>query len=411
MDAIGRTLHGTTVTVTGAERIRAGHPQLPLSDLAPGATVEPGRPVRLFSPVGEALAAGVADPENELVRVWTGAAQLTDTRAFDAAFFRTRIRRALTLRQTLGLADGVSAYRLINGEGDGLSGLSADVYGPYLVATALSRGLVGHARSLAEAAVAVFADVGLPLRGGVLKARLKSQGARPERAQDQVLGDAPPEQLVVQENGVPYQVHLRGGINVGLFSDMREHRAGLHRFVRGRRVLNTFAYTGTLSLAAARAGAASVVSVDLATGPLAWARENFRLSGIDPEAATFRWEAADVFRFLDAEGARHAQYDVIILDPPTVSGARANSWAAKRDYPELIAAACALLPDDGGHLWVSANNHRGTSVLKHIDAGLALAKRPGAVLELGGLPPDFPTPAHWPAARYLEVCQLRVGAG
>jgi 23S rRNA (cytosine1962-C5)-methyltransferase len=195
---------------------------------------------------------------------------------------------------------------------------------------------------------------------------------------------------------------------VGLFSDMREHRVGLSRFVRGRRVLNTFAYTGSLSLAAARGGAAAVTSVDLAAGPLAWARENFRLSGLDPEAAQFRWETSDVFKFLTAERARGGRYDVVILDPPTVSGARVSSWAQKRDYPELIADACALLPEGGGHLWISSNTHSGPGVLKYVTEGLARARRRAAVLELGGLPPDFPTPLNWPAARYLEVCQLRV---
>jgi len=136
--------------------------------------------------------------------------------------------------------------------------------------------------------------------------------------------------------------------------------------------------------------------------------ENFRLSGLDPGAAAYRWEVSDVFRFLEVERARGARYDAIILDPPTVSGARAGSWAQKRDYPELIAAACALLPDEGGHLWVSSNTHRGPGILKHVEAGMALGGRTVDVLELGGLPPDYPTPASWPAARYLEVCQLRV---
>ena len=414
------SLHGVAVTATGAERLRARHPQLPLSDLAGGgAALEPGRPLRLLSPDGEALAAGVADPENELVRIWTaadgGTGGGTDggsaIHAFDASFFRAHLRNALAMRRRLGLADGVSAYRLVNGEGDGLSGLAVDVYGPFAVATALSRGLGNHARALATAALSVLPESDLPLRGAVFKIRLKAQGSSPERAKDQVLGEEPPAKLIVRENGVPYEVHLRGGINVGLFSDMRDHRAGLARFVRDRRVLNTFAYTGALSLAAARAGAAAVTSVDLAGGPLAWGRENFRLSGIDPEEARFRWETSDVFRFLETERERRTRHDVVILDPPTVSGARASLWAQKRDYPDLIAAACALLPEEGGHLWVSSNTHRGPSVLKHVEAGLARAGRPAALLELGGLPPDFPTPVGWPAARYLEVCQLSVGAG
>jgi 23S rRNA (cytosine1962-C5)-methyltransferase len=416
------SLHGVAVTATGAQRLREQHPQLPLTDLAGGAAagLEPGRPLRLLATTGgEALAAGVADPENELVRIWRAADGGTGTgtdggsaiHAFDATFFRAHVRRALALRQMLGLADGESAYRLLNAEGDGLGGLTADVYGPYAVVTALSRGLGNHARALAEAVLAILPGAALPLRGAVLKVRLKAQGNSPERTKDQVLGEEPPAKLIVRENGVPYEVHLRGGINVGLFSDMRAHRAGLARFVRERRVLNTFAYTGALSLAAARGGAAAVTSVDLASGPLAWARENFRLSGIDPEAPRFRWETSDVFRFLDAERERGATYDLIILDPPTVSGARATSWAQKRDYPDLIAAACALLPEDGGHLWVSSNTHRGPGILKHIEAGLARAARPAALLEVGGLPPDFPTPVGWPAARYLEVCQLAVGAG
>jgi len=397
-------LLGITLTPQGEERLRARPPQLPLSDVQAAREIEPGRPVRLLDERGATKATGIADPENEVVRIW---ALGDDSRAPDAAFMRGKLTPALALRRTLGLADGESAYRLVNAEGDGLSGLAADVYGPFAVVTALSRGLVGHARLLAQCALEMLPAAGLPLRGAVLKTRLKGTGNTPERAKDDVVGETPPDKLIVREHGVPYEVHLRGGINVGLFTDMREHRAGLARFVRDKRVLNTFAYTGALSVAAARAGARAITSVDLAAGPLAWARANFALAGLD--AATHRWEVSDVFRFLEAERERRATYDVVILDPPTVSGARATLWAQKRDYPELIAAACAVLPEDGGHLWVSSNTHRGPSVLKHVEAGLALAQRDAQILELGGLPPDYPTPLNWPAARYLEVCQVRVG--
>jgi 23S rRNA (cytosine1962-C5)-methyltransferase len=397
-------LFGLTTTLAGAQRLAERPPQLALGDLEGGGALEPGRPLRIIDVRGETLAVGVADPENEVVRLW---AHGDGVRALDAAFFRARLAPALALRRTLGLADGESAYRLFNAEGDGLSGLTVDVYGAYAVVNALSRGLLGHARLVAQVALQLLPDAGLPLRGAVLKARLKGQGNTPERAKDDVVGEAPPEELIVRERGVPYEVHLRGGINVGLFTDMREHRAGLARFVRGKRVLNTFAYTGALSVAAALAGAAQITSVDLAAGPLAWARANFALSGLD--AAAHRWEVSDVFKFLEAEKGRRAEYDVIILDPPTVSGARAALWAQKRDYPELISAACAVLPESGGHLWISSNTYKGPSVLKHVEAGMALARRDAQVLELGGLPPDYPTPLDWPSARNLEVCQLRVG--
>jgi 23S rRNA (cytosine1962-C5)-methyltransferase len=385
-------LFAVTPTLAGEQRLAATPPQLALADIEAAGALEPGRPLRLIDARGQTLAVGVADPENEVVRLW---AHGDDARALDAAFFRGLLAPALALRRTLGLADGASAYRLVNGEGDGLSGLAVDVYGAYAVVTALSRGLLGHARLLAQVALQALPEAGLPLRGAVVKVRLPGKGNTPERAKDDVVGEAPPDKLVVREHGVPYEVHLRGGINVGLFTDMREHRAGLARFVRDKRVLNTFAYTGALSVAAARAGASVITSVDLAAGPLAWARANFELSGLDP--AAHRWEVSDVFRFLETERAAGKTHDVVILDPPTVSGARASLWAQKRDYPELIAAACAVLPDAGGHLWISSNTHRGPSVLKHVEAGVAL-------------PPDYPTPLAWPAGRYLEVCQLRVGA-
>jgi 23S rRNA (cytosine1962-C5)-methyltransferase len=396
---------GVKLTATGALRLEARPPQLAPGDVEGARELEPGRPLRLLDGRDMLRAIAVADPENDLLRVWSHG---EDARPPDAAFVRARLAAALDLRRTLGLCDGESAYRLFNGEGDGMSGLSVDVYGRFVVVTALSRGLLGFARLLAQSALELLPAAGLPVGGAVLKTRLKGTGNTPERAKDDVVGETPPDKLIVRESGVPYEVHLRGGINVGLFTDMREHRAGLARFVRGKRVLNTFAYTGALSVAAARAGATAVTSVDLAAGPLAWARANFALSNLD--AAAHRWEVADVFRFLQAERERGTTHDVVILDPPTVSGARASLWAQKRDYPDLIAAACAVLPDAGGHLWISSNTHRGPSVLKHVDAGMALARRDAQVLELGGLPPDYPTPLGWPAARYLEVCQVRVGA-
>jgi len=113
---------------------------------------------------------------------------------------------------------------------------------------------------------------------------------------------------------------------------------------------------------------------------------------------------------MERERAAGATYDTVILDPPTVSAARASQWSMKKDYPDLIALAARLLAGGGGFLWASANARKGAGVLAHVQEGLRRAGRPGAVLEVGGLPPDFPTPAEWPEARYLEVCQVWVGA-
>jgi 23S rRNA G2069 N7-methylase RlmK/C1962 C5-methylase RlmI len=143
---------------------------------------------------------------------------------------------------------------------------------------------------------------------------------------------------------------------------------------------------------------------------LAWARENFILSGFPSGDARFRFEVSDVKRFMQKEVEHGALYDTIVMDPPTVSAARASQWSMKRDYPPLIALATKLLPPAGGILWISANTRRGPSVLRHIEDGIRLSGRHGAILEIGGLPPDFPSPPGWDDSRYLEICQVFVAS-
>lgn len=379
-------------------------PVLPLEGLAGTSGCEPGRQVKLVDAHGELVACGIADPENGVIQILS---QDSLVRGFDAGFFTERLTQSLALRRALGLPGSEETYRLVNGEGDGLPGFSVDRFGEFGVVCAPSRPLLPFARLLGQAVLNARSET--HVRGIVVKVR--SKDAQDRSNKDEVLGERPPEKYVTHELGVPYEVHLLGSLNVGLFPDMREQRRHMSCFVSGRRVLNTFAYTGALSVTAARAGASSVTSVDLSSGVLAWARENFSLSGFPSGDVRFRFEVSDVKRFMQKEVERGAVYDTILMDPPTVSAARASQWSMKRDYPPLIALATKLLPREGGILWISANTRRGPSVLRHIEEGIRLSGRRGAVMEVGGLPPDFPTPPSWPESRYLEICQVFVATG
>src|SRR5262249_17382030 len=277
-----------------------------------------GRPVRLLDPRGSPIAAGFADPENQLVRVYS-----RDPNArLDAAFFRRRVERAVAFRRALGLE---GAFRVVHAEGDGLSGFTADRFGDFAVLWCYSRALASQARLVAEALRELA-----PVRGVVLKLRPRG-GAASGKVDQEIVGEKPPEKLVVVESGVACEVHLEAGMNVGLFTDMREHRRGLPRLTPGRRVLNGFAYTGPLSVAAARGGATQVTSVDLSSGVLKWAAENFRHAGLDPDA--HRFEVSDVARWLARAAQAGERFDLVILDPPTYSAARASAWSMKSDYP------------------------------------------------------------------------------
>jgi 23S rRNA (cytosine1962-C5)-methyltransferase len=386
------TYHALTLSGEAAARVESGLRDLPIELFRGPERTEAGQPLRLLSPSGTPLAVAVADPENELVRIFAAADE--NVSALDAGFFRGRVERAHGLRRTFGLDRERTTHRLINGAGDGLPGMAVDVYGDYAVLYVYSRAFVTLGRVLAEALVR-----SLGVQGVVLK--IRTRDAAQQQIKQEVIGAEPPDKLVVHEQGVPFEVHLMSGLNVGLFTDLREHRGRLGRFVAGRTVLNGFSYTGGLSVAAVRGGASSVSSVDLSSGVQKWATENFRLSGLD--LAPHRFEVEDVSVYLSKAARRGQRWDVVILDPPTYSAARAASWSMRSDYPDLIGRACAVL-SPGGLLWLSANARDLAPLAGLAHEAFRRVKRPAQLLEIGGLPPDYPTLPAQPTDRYLQLC-------
>ena len=360
------------------------------------AALTAGAAVPLVDPRGDEVGVALADPDNQRLRV-----MLTPADGFpavSAAVLAWRVERALAWRKALGLPGDDATYRILNGAGDGVPGFTCDVLGGYAVLYAYAPGLVPWARQLAEA-VRGFAGV----RGVVVKVRARGGAAD---VTQELVGDAPPERYVAAEHGVPVEIHPLGGLNVGLFTDMREERQRLGRFVGGGAVANLFSYTGMLSVACARAGAASVVSVDTSEGVAAWARGNFARSGLVDDKR-WRFETGDAVRFLARAAKARERYRLIVIDPPTFSTARGAPWTLDRDYPDLIAQAAAVI-EPGGVLWLAANTHELGSLARLATKGLRAAGRDGAIVAQGGLPADYPTVPAQPRDRYLQVLALRL---
>ena len=120
---------------------------------------------------------------------------------------------------------------------------------------------------------------------------------------------------------------------------------------------------------------------------------------------TGSFETGDAVRFLARAIRDNERYDVVLIDPPSVSSARGETWTTGRDYPALIAQAAAVIPD-GGVLWLAANTHELGSLGKLAHKGLR--GRPAAIVEQAGLPPEYPTVTAQPADRYLQICVLRL---
>ncbi len=158
----------------------------------------------------------------------------------------------------------------------------------------------------------------------------------------------------VQEYGVSFWVNLTDYLDTGLFLDHRETRRLVARQCVGKRLLNLFAYTCSFSVHAAACGASLTKSVDMSNTYTAWGRENFKLNGFsDKNHPIIR---ADCMVFLDQEIMTKERYDVIVIDPPTLSRSKKmkGMFDVQLDYPFLISKALQLL-SPGGQIFFSTN--------------------------------------------------------
>ncbi len=367
--------------------------EVPFSLFPAPAALADGEIVRLQSHLFSTVGLAVVDRTQGCFRLMA----LGECTALDGAWADLRLEAARALRAAHGLTGPDQAYRLLNGAGDRTPGVLADIYGEWAIVSALTDAVVPMARLVAQGLL----DRRLA-RGVVVKHRGRGRAAVGP-AIEAMLGEPPPARLTVFDGPWRFEVHLTTGVNVGLFTDMRAERARIASLTAGRRVLNLFAYTGALSVAAAAGGATHVTSVDLSEGVLAWARDHFALNGLD--AGRHTTVAGDVSAYLGEAFSAGQRFDVVLIDPPSFSAARHAPFAIDRDYPPIIRGACDLLAP-GGDLWL-ASNTRGYSLAGAVQVAVPPARQPRLVAE-GGLPPDYPTELSDADARYLQTCLLRL---
>jgi 23S rRNA (cytosine1962-C5)-methyltransferase len=259
---------------------------------------------------------------------------------------------------------------------------------------------LGAAPRLEEALEAVLQPQGIVRKQRYVQ---EERGRVPAEA---IRGERPPQFLTVKENGIPFEVELLSGLHSGLFTDMRDERARLLRLSRGKRVLNTFAYTGAFSVAAAVGGAATVTTVDVVAKVLERAKRNFALAGIDP--APHYFVRMEVLEYLSMAKRRGWRFDAVVLDPPTFASFKSGRWSVRTGYPELLSLALEVLAPEG-LLWAAVNTEGlpREHLSRFVQRAFKDANREARVLATGGLPADYPTPAGKPQARYLKVFVLQ----
>lgn len=320
----------------------------------------------------------------------------------DDAFFARRVRRAIRLREQADLIAPESGFRLLNGEGDNLSGFYADVFAGHAIVWTQSPGHEEWARRIGRA---MEAELG----PHSIISKVRPTGDAPTGRLPHLLlhGEEPPSRITVVEHDLRYEIHLLGGLNTGLFCDMRDVRGAMLGWCKGRSVLNTFAYTGSFSLVAARAGAQRVTSVELAGGVVEWMKTNFHLNEMPATDPRFHFVKGDVFDFLKAQRRKDKTYDLIILDPPASTQMPGRRWFLKSDYDRLIAHALRLLSAEG-LLLVAATSlgSRPEGIENQIRKAAKIARRRLRLLSSFTQPIDFPTQLIHPASRHLKCFLL-----
>ncbi|MBO2963756.1 class I SAM-dependent rRNA methyltransferase [Burkholderia pseudomallei] len=380
---------------------------------APGATVI----VRAHD--GRFLARAAYSPHSQIrLRVWS----FDENEPIDHAFFKRRVQRALAHRRAM--ISGTDAVRLVFGEADGLPGLIVDYYvaarGAAHTGDAAARAGDGEGRGQL---VCQFMAAGVEHWKGAIVAALVAATGCPnvyersdvsirekeglEQTTGVLAGDAPPDTLIANENGVLYHVDVRNGHKTGFYVDQRENRALVAQYARDRDVLNCFCYTGGFSLAALKGGAKRVVSIDSSGDALALAQRNVAANGFD--AARAQWLDADAFKTLRRLVDEGERFDLIVLDPPKFAPTRDSVDRAARAYKDINLSGLKLLRPGGLLFTYSCSGAIDMDLFQKIVAGAAAdAKVDARILKRLGAGVDHPLLTAFPEGEYLKGLLLQI---
>ncbi|MBM82192.1 MAG: pseudouridine synthase [Planctomycetaceae bacterium] len=359
---------------------------------------EPGSEVRLLASDGTFIARGLFNPVSNIrVRLYSW-----DDSDLSDDLWSQRIDESIALRKRLFPGDWSKlACRLIYSEADGLSGLTVDWYGGWLMIQLTSRALSERMDVLLDLLKRKLTPNGIWLR--TEKGMRESEGLE---LQDGLLdGDDPPRPLFVEENGVQFGVDVTSGQKTGFFSDQRDNRAAVAKYVEGHRVLDLFCYTGAFGITAAKAGAKEVVGVDVSQPALAMAESNAELNEVRNQ---MRFECSDAFKMLERLAEAGEKFDTVILDPPKMSRHRSGLKKALRGYHRLNTMALDVLQSDGLLVTCSCSGLVDRPLFEEMLSNVAVeSNRRLQVLESRGQAADHPVSPQCLENAYLKCYILR----
>ncbi|WP_394143923.1 class I SAM-dependent methyltransferase [Vibrio atypicus] len=360
-----------------------------------------GETVDVFTHDGKWLAKAAYSPHSQIrARVWS-----FDKEEIDKSFFVKRIQGAQLLRQDIIERDGLTGYRLIAAESDGLPGITIDKYQDYLVCQLLSAGAEHLKQALVDALIEVFPECSIYERSDV--AVRKKEGL--EETTGVLHGDEPPKSVVIEENGVKISVDIVGGHKTGFYLDQRDSRQQAIKYVKNKEVLNCFSYTGGFGLYALKGEAKRVINADVSQPALDIAKYNAELNEFDISKKRAVFLNADVFKLLREYRDQGTKFDVVIMDPPKFVSSKNNLTSGANGYKDINMLAMQILKPGGTLLTYSCSGLMSSDLFQKVIADAALdSGREVKFVERFEQAADHPTDSAYPEGFYLKGFACKV---
>ncbi|WP_124058521.1 class I SAM-dependent rRNA methyltransferase [Vaginisenegalia massiliensis] len=384
-----------TMNPLAIKRLKRGEKLLQVEDFADRAIamLEEGQSIELVDDKGRFLAYALVGHQNKGL-AWTYSNQKNERWSQD--WVSDCIEQAIRKRDTLLASAETNAFRLFNGEGDGIGGMTLDWYAGYVQINWYSLGLYQYRKWVIEAVTSLLDVIGI-------YETKRFNGLGEEVAIDHSWGQTAPQPLIILENNVRYAVYLGHEWMTGIFLDQREVRSFVKTQAQAGKVLNLFSYTGAFSVAAALGGAQQTVSVDVAKRSLERTQEQFALNGIEAKVPDHEIRVMDVFDYIQYAKRHQLAFEWVICDPPSFARTKKYRFRAEKDYLTLARDLLGLT-QVGGMCLLSTNHaaYDKNQFIKDIQQAMQEANGSYQIIQQFGLPEDFPTSPDKTSA-YLKV--------
>lgn len=384
------------VTKKAEHKFKKGYPLIQKEDLQQVPAPLPTDWLTLIDSKGQRLAEGYLGEQNKGIGwllSWHG--------PINQSFFQQLFEISREKRTSFEKDSLTTAYRLFNGEGDGIGGVIIDRYVDYAVFSWYNETLYQKKAELLTAFRTVYPDI----IGAYEKIRFSTK----DLPESQFLyGEQAPEPLLVTENGVQFATYLNEGLMTGIFLDQKEVRGRLvDGFAVGKTVLNMFSYTGAFSVAAAMGGAVATTSVDLAKRSLPKTTEQFEVNHLN--LAAQKIIVMDVFDYFKYASRKGLSYDMIILDPPSFARNKKKVFSVAKNYGELVKDSIDILTDKG--TLIASTNAANLSLAKYQKMVITALQEKNVrykITDTYQLPADFQVNPNFPEGNYLKVLFIEI---